>query len=72
MSNDTSVFPAVLLENAVTRPQPGDSTCRALALDVLRIEDGLITGIVTFSPDTFPLFGLPMLMDPAPKMNVRH
>ena len=24
----------------------------------------LITEIVTFSPDTFPLFGLPMLMDP--------
>ena len=52
--------------------QPGDSTWRALALDVLRIEDGLITEIVTFSPDTFPLFGLPMLMDPAPEMNVRH
>ena len=52
--------------------QPGDSTWRALAMDVLRIEDGLITEIVTFSPDTFPLFGLPMLMDPAPEMNVRH
>jgi len=52
--------------------QPGDSTWRALALDVLRIEDGLIAEIVTFSPDTFPLFGLPMLMDPAPEMNVRH
>jgi hypothetical protein len=52
--------------------QPGDSTWRALALDVLRIEDGLITEIVTFSPDTFPLFGFPMLMDPAPEMNVRH
>jgi RNA polymerase sigma-70 factor (ECF subfamily) len=52
--------------------QPGDSNWRALALDVLRIEDGLITEIVTFSPDTFPLFGLPMLMDPAPETNVRH
>jgi hypothetical protein len=52
--------------------QPGDSTWRALALDVLRIEDGLIAEIVTFSPDTFPLFGLSMLMDPAPEMNVRH
>jgi SnoaL-like domain len=52
--------------------QPGDSIWRALALDVLRIEDGLITEIVTFSPDTFPLFGLPMLMDSAPEMNVRH
>jgi hypothetical protein len=27
--------------------QPGDSTWRALAMDVLRIEDGLITEIVT-------------------------
>ena len=52
--------------------QPGDSAWRALALDVLRIEDGLITEIVTFSVDTFPLFGLPMLMDLAPEMNVRH
>lgn len=46
--------------------QPGDSVRRALALDVLRIEDGLITEIVTFRPDTFPLFGLPLLMDAAP------
>jgi RNA polymerase sigma-70 factor (ECF subfamily) len=44
---------------------PGDSLWRALALDVLRIEDGLITEIVTFPPDTFPLFGLPMVMDAA-------
>ncbi len=28
--------------------------------------------IVTFVPDTFPLFGLPILMDPAPEMNMRH
>jgi hypothetical protein len=28
--------------------RPGDSTWRALALDVLRIEEGLITEIVTF------------------------
>jgi RNA polymerase sigma-70 factor, ECF subfamily len=52
--------------------RPGDSTWRALAMDVLRIEDGLITEIVTFGPDSFPLFGLPMLMDPAPEMNMRH
>jgi RNA polymerase sigma-70 factor (TIGR02960 family) len=52
--------------------RPGDSTWRALALDVLRIEEGLITEIVTFGPDTFPLFGLPMLMDPAPERNMRH
>jgi hypothetical protein len=42
------------------------------ALDVLRIEDGLITEIVTFMPDSFSLFGLPILMDPAPEMNMRH
>ena len=52
--------------------QPGDSTWRALALDVLRIEDGLITEIVVFPPDNFPLFGLPILMDPAPEMNKCH
>ena len=52
--------------------RPGDSTWRAMALDVLRIEEGLITEIVTFVPDTFPLFGLPILMDPAPEMNMRH
>ena len=51
---------------------PGDSTWRALALDVLRIEEGLITEIVTFVPDTFPLFGLPILMDAAPQMNTCH
>ena len=49
--------------------RPGDSTWRALALDILRIEDGLITEIVTFMPDTFPLFGLPMMMDAPPEMN---
>jgi RNA polymerase sigma-70 factor (ECF subfamily) len=52
--------------------RPGASTWRALALDVLRIEGGLITEIVTFMPDTFPLFGLPILMGPAPEMNMRH
>ena len=52
--------------------RPGDSTWRALALDVLRIEEGLITEIVTFPPDTFLLFGLPILMDAAPEMNTCH
>jgi len=50
----------------------GDSTWRAQALDVLRIEEGLITEIVTFPPDTFPLFGLPISMDAAPEMNTCH
>ena len=57
---------------ACYRCQPGDSTWRALALEVLRIEDGLITEIVVFPPDTFPLFGLPMLMDALPEMNKCH
>jgi RNA polymerase sigma-70 factor (ECF subfamily) len=52
--------------------QPGDSTWRALALDVLRIEEGSITEIVTFAPDTFPLFGLPLSMDAAPETNACH
>jgi RNA polymerase sigma-70 factor, ECF subfamily len=52
--------------------RPGDSAWRALALDVVRIEEGLITEIVTFSPDTFSLFGLPILMDTAPERNTCH
>jgi hypothetical protein len=28
-------------------------------MDVLRVEDGLITEIVTFGPDVFDAFGLP-------------
>jgi len=52
--------------------RPGDSTWRALALDVLRIEGGLITEIVTFMPDSFPLFELPLLVEPAPETNTRH
>ena len=52
--------------------RPGDSAWRALALDVLRIEDGLIAEIVTFPPDCFPPFGLPLMMDAAPEMNTCH
>jgi hypothetical protein len=52
--------------------RPGDSTWRALALDVLRIEDGLITEIVVFPPDSFPSFRLPMMMDAPPEMNKCH
>jgi RNA polymerase sigma-70 factor (ECF subfamily) len=48
--------------------RPGDSTWRAMALDILRIEDGLITEIVAFPPHSFTAFGLPMMMD-APEMN---
>ena len=52
--------------------RPGDSAWRAMALDILRIEDGLITEIVVFPPDRFPLFGLPLLMDPPSEMNTCH
>ena len=54
---------------ACYRCQPGDSTWRALAMDVLRIEDGLITEIVGFTADNFPAFGLPMMMDAPSEMN---
>jgi RNA polymerase sigma-70 factor (ECF subfamily) len=54
---------------ACYRCQPGDSNWRALALEVLRIEDGLITEIVVFMPDIFPAFGLPINLDAPPEMN---
>jgi RNA polymerase sigma-70 factor (ECF subfamily) len=44
--------------------QPGDSTWRALAIDVLRIEEGVITEIVTFPGDIFPRFDLPLILEP--------
>jgi RNA polymerase sigma-70 factor (ECF subfamily) len=54
--------------------RPGDSTWRALALEVLHIEDGLIAEIVVFMPDNFPSFGLPimMTMEAAQEMNRCH
>ncbi|MGH7477313.1 MAG: RNA polymerase subunit sigma-70 [Longimicrobiales bacterium] len=39
--------------------KPGDTLYRAMALDVLRIEDGLIAEIVAFPPEVFDSFGLP-------------
>jgi len=42
---------------------PGDATWRALALNVVRIEEGVITEIVVFMPDLFPAFGLPLTME---------
>ena len=41
----------------------GDVTYRAMAVDVVRIEDGVIAEIVTFGPDVFPAFALPLTMD---------
>ncbi len=42
--------------------RPGDSMWRAMALDVLRVEEGVITEIVTFAPDVFGSFDLPLTM----------
>ncbi len=42
--------------------RPGDKEYRALALDVLRIEDGRVAEIVAFGPEMFPAFGLPPAM----------
>ena len=39
--------------------RPGDSEYRALALDMLRVEDRLIAEIVAFHADVFPALGLP-------------
>jgi RNA polymerase sigma-70 factor, ECF subfamily len=39
--------------------RPGDSEYRALALDVLRVEDGALAEITTFVPELFEAFGLP-------------
>ncbi len=37
----------------------GDDRYRPLAIDVLRIEDGLVAEVTTFGPRWFPRFGLP-------------
>jgi RNA polymerase sigma-70 factor (ECF subfamily) len=39
--------------------RPGDAQFRAFALDVLRIEDGLIAEVITFDASLFPAFRLP-------------
>jgi len=52
--------------------RPGDAAWHALAMDVLRIEEGLIAEIVTFSPECFPSFGLPLLLDQAREIATRH
>ena len=44
--------------------QAGDSTYRPVALDILQIEEDFVTEIVTFGPDIFPIFALPLTMDP--------
>ena len=39
--------------------KPGESDYRALAVDVLRIQEGAIAEIVTFDPSVFPSLELP-------------
>lgn len=39
--------------------QPGTTTFAALALDVLRVEGGLVAELLTFEPGMFARFGLP-------------
>jgi RNA polymerase sigma-70 factor, ECF subfamily len=39
--------------------RPGDTTYRAFALDVLRIEEGAVAEIITFPSDLFAAFDLP-------------
>jgi RNA polymerase sigma-70 factor (ECF subfamily) len=39
--------------------RPGEDVHRALALDVLRVEDGRISEILTFVPGVFASLGLP-------------
>jgi hypothetical protein len=43
--------------------RPGDTEWRAMSLDVLRIEEGVVAEIVTFPGDLFPRFGFPRTMD---------
>jgi RNA polymerase sigma-70 factor (ECF subfamily) len=42
--------------------KPGEGLYRALALDVLRIENGAIAEIITFRSDLFGAFGLPQTL----------
>jgi RNA polymerase sigma-70 factor (ECF subfamily) len=41
----------------------GETTYRALAVDVLRIEEGMISEIVTFGPEVFGSLGLPTTLE---------
>jgi RNA polymerase sigma-70 factor (ECF subfamily) len=41
----------------------GDTTYRAMAVDVLRIEEGMISEIVTFGPEVFGGLGVPITLD---------
>jgi RNA polymerase sigma-70 factor (ECF subfamily) len=43
----------------------GEDEFRAVVLDVLRIEDGVLVEITSFTTDTFATFGLPAIWPPA-------
>jgi RNA polymerase sigma-70 factor (ECF subfamily) len=43
--------------------EPGDPEFRAMALDVLRFENGRLVEMTAFPPDMFPAFGLPLTLD---------
>jgi RNA polymerase sigma-70 factor (ECF subfamily) len=43
--------------------QSGDTTYRPVAVDILQVEEGIITEILTFGPEVFPTFALPLTMD---------
>jgi RNA polymerase sigma-70 factor (ECF subfamily) len=45
--------------------KPGESVYRGLAVDVLRIRDGLVIDITMFDGSTFPWFGLPEVLEPS-------
>jgi RNA polymerase sigma-70 factor (ECF subfamily) len=38
----------------------GDTIYRAVAVDILQVEAGVVTEIITFGPDVFPVFELPL------------
>ena len=43
--------------------QSGDTTYRPVALDILQIEEDKVTEILTFGPEVFPTFALPLTME---------
>ena len=49
-----------------------DTAYGAMALDVLRIEEGIITEIVTFGPEVFPAFALPLVLDAHDEARASH
>jgi RNA polymerase sigma-70 factor (ECF subfamily) len=44
--------------------RPGSPTYEPFAMDVLRLEDGLVAEIITFGSNVFEWFGLPPQLEP--------